>query len=143
MDTMKPTSSCFFGSSQEACEQDAEYQAEENKVIAHECAHMSGGGGLCGCASYTYELKDNGKAYIVAGEVPISMPNDCDPEVTMGAMQIVINSALAPADPSGQDTAVAGEAFAKMAEAIVKLAEKNNSDKPESRSVFDNMPVFS
>ena len=143
MKSMTYTSAYSFTESQEDCEKDAEYQAEENHVIAHECAHMGSGGGLCGCANYTYELKDNGKSYIIEGEVPITMPNDCDPNATMSNMQIIINSALAPADPSGQDMAVAGEAFAKLAEATAKVAQKNDPDNRESKSVFDGMPVFS
>ena len=110
-----------------------EYQAEEDKVIAHECVHMGAGGGLCGCVSYTYEMKDNGKSYIVAGEVPISLPTDfSDPEQMARNMDIIIASALAPSDPSGQDLSVASEARGKSEEAKSKILEKNKLEETDS-----------
>jgi hypothetical protein len=121
---------------------DAEYLAEENRVITHEQAHMSAGGAFCGGVSYVYELKDNGKSYIVAGEVPITISEDPDHKVTMSNMETVIRAALAPADPSAQDIAVAGEASSRLAIAQSKQQEKDAQHNIPPVSVLDNQPLF-
>jgi hypothetical protein len=128
--------------SQEREARSAEYQKEEDNVIAHECAHMCAGGALCGCAGYTYEMKDDGKFYIVAGEVPVTLSTDpSNPEDTVRNMDIVVASCLAPSDPSAQDMAVAGEARCKSAEAQEQINQKNELER-NGTSAFDNEPVF-
>lgn len=109
-----------------------QYKAEEKNVIAHECAHMCGGGSLCGCASYTYEMKEDGNYYIVEGEVPITLLESSDPNQTMSDMETVIRSALAPSDPSGQDRSVAAQAQAML----------ENAKSRKSESALDGQSVF-
>ncbi len=109
-----------------------QYKTEEQNVIAHECAHMSAGGALCGCASYTYEMKEDGNYYIVAGEVPITLSESSDPKQTISDMETVIRSSLAPCDPSGQDLSVASQAQAKLA----------NAKSRQSESALDGQATF-
>jgi len=88
----------------------AQLRAIEEKVKAHEAAHKSAGGTLTGPVSYTYTRGPDGKSYITGGEVPISASPGKTPQETASRMQQVIRAALAPADPSPQDRAVAAQA---------------------------------
>jgi len=94
----------------------------EEKVKAHEAAHKAAGGTMTGPVSYTYTRGPDGKNYITGGEVPISVSSGKTPQETINRMQQVIRAALAPADPSPQDRAVAGQAAAMQQEARQQLA---------------------
>ena len=94
----------------------------EEKVKAHEAAHKAAGGAMTGPVSYTYTRGPDGKNYITGGEVPISISTGKTPQETISRMQQVIQAALAPADPSPQDRAVAGQAAAMQQEARQQLA---------------------
>lgn len=89
----------------------------EEKVKAHEAAHKAAGGNLAGSASYSYTQGPDGRSYVTGGEVQIDMSGGNTPEETIARMQQVIRAALAPADPSGQDRAVAAQAASAMAQA--------------------------
>ena len=96
----------------------------DQKVRAHELAHMSVGGQYAGAPHYTYVRGPDGRLYAVAGEVPIDVSPEKDPEATVKKMQQVIAAALAPADPSPQDYRVAALASQQMAKALNELAKK-------------------
>lgn len=109
--------------------QDPQVQAEieqlkaiEEKVKAHEAAHKSAGGTLTGPVSYSYTRGPDNRNYITGGEVPISVSPGKTPQETVSRMQQVIQAALAPADPSPQDRAVAAQAAVQQQEASQKLA---------------------
>jgi len=89
----------------------------EEKVKAHEAAHKAAGGNLASSASYSYTQGPDGRSYITGGEVQIDMSSGRTPQETISKMQQVIRAALAPADPSGQDRAVAAQAASQMAQA--------------------------
>ena len=89
----------------------------EEKVKAHEAAHKAAGGNLASSASYSYTQGPDGRSYITGGEVQIDMSPGRTPQETISKMQQVIRAALAPADPSGQDRAVAAQAASQMAQA--------------------------
>ena len=89
----------------------------EVKVKAHEAAHKAAGGNLASSASYSYTQGPDGRSYITGGEVQIDMSPGRTPQETISKMQQVIRAALAPADPSGQDRAVAAQAASQMAQA--------------------------
>jgi len=89
----------------------AKMQQTDRSVRSHEQAHMSAGGGFTGGVSYVYTRGPDGKMYITGGEVPIHAPEGKTPEETIQNMEIVRRAALAPADPSGQDLAVAAAAL--------------------------------
>lgn len=90
---------------------------DEVRVKAHEAAHKAAGGQYAGSVSYSYRSGPDGKSYIVGGEVQIDTAPEKTPQETISKMQVVIRAAMAPADPSGQDRAVAAQAAAQMAEA--------------------------
>lgn len=89
----------------------------EEKVKAHEAAHKAAGGNLAGSASYSYTQGPDGRSYITGGEVQIDLSPGRTPQETISKMQQVIRAALAPADPSGQDRAVAAQAASQMTQA--------------------------
>lgn len=110
-------------------EQDAQVQAEvarlksiEAKVKAHEAAHKSAGGTLTGPVSYTYTRGPDGRSYVTGGEVPIEISPGRTPQETISRMQQVIQAALAPADPSPQDRAVAAQAATQQQKARQEAA---------------------
>jgi hypothetical protein len=96
----------------------------DQKVKAHEMAHLSVGGPYAGMPSYSYVKGPDGKLYAVAGEVPIDVSEERDPEETVKKMERVIAAALAPADPSPQDLRVAALASMKLARAQQELLKK-------------------
>lgn len=94
----------------------------QNKVIAHEQAHMAAGGGLAGGATYSYTVGPDGKRYITGGEVSINTLATDDPNEKIRLMGRVIAAAMAPADPSPQDRRVAASAAAQQSQAYMELA---------------------
>lgn len=110
----------------------------EEKVKAHEAAHKAVGGNLASSASYSYTQGPDGRSYITGGEVQIDMSSGRTPEETIARMQQVIRAALAPADPSGQDRAVAAQAASQMAEAQQqKLQSESPTAKPDPTQPVD------
>jgi hypothetical protein len=85
-----------------------ELQARDAEVRAHEQAHLAAGGGLViGGASYTYQQGPDGRRYAIGGEVGIQIPSGGDPATRVRPLEQVQRAALAPAEPSGTDRAVA------------------------------------
>jgi hypothetical protein len=87
-----------------------ELQARDTEVRAHEAAHQAAGGGMTGGASYTYEKGPDGRMYAIGGEVSISTKGGSNPQETIANARQVEAAAMAPANPSGQDFAVASSA---------------------------------
>jgi len=96
----------------------------ENKVIAHEQAHMSAGGQFTGGASYSYTVGPDGRRYISGGEVSISIPSSDDPEEKLRLLERVRQAALAPANPSPQDVSVASNASSQMGKVNSEISLK-------------------
>lgn len=110
----------------------------EEKVKAHEAAHKAAGGNLAGSASYSYTQGPDGRSYITGGEVQIDISTGRTPQETISRMQQVIRAALAPADPSGQDRAVAAQAASQMAQAQQeKLQTEETADKTAPGTQLD------
>jgi hypothetical protein len=101
----------------------AKLQSIDSKVRAHEAAHQSGTA-ASGGASFTYVKGANGVMYAVGGEVPIRMQSGSTPQETMANAQGVIATALAPADPSAQDIAVASKARVILMKAQQEFAQE-------------------
>ncbi len=95
------------------------------EVRAHEQAHIAAGGSYVqGGARFSYTLGPDGNRYAVGGEVSIdtsSVPQD--PEATLRKAEAVRKAALAPAQPSARDRAVAAEAARMAAEAKQEVLE--------------------
>ncbi|NLD98980.1 MAG: hypothetical protein GX640_03830 [Fibrobacter sp.] len=105
----------------------------DREVRAHEMAHMAAGGGYVrGGASYSFQSGPDGQRYAVGGEVAIdTSPVRGDPAATVQKMQVVKRAALSPANPSGQDRAVAAAASAAEAQARQELASQNKQNSPD------------
>lgn len=101
----------------------AELKARDQEVKVHEQAHAAIGGQYASAPTYEYETGPDGQQYAVAGEVRIDVsevPND--PRATIQKMQQVKAAALAPAEPSNADRAVAAQASRTLMEAQAELA---------------------
>ena len=102
-----------------------ELKARDREVRAHEAAHQAVGGQYAGSISYVYERGPDGAQYAVGGEVSISTsPVRGDPQATIDKMRVVRAAALAPAEPSSQDRAVAAEAMQLMLQAQAELSSE-------------------
>ncbi len=100
-------------------------KAADQNVRTHEQAHLSAGGGLVhGGASFKTITGPDGKQYAIEGEVSIDSTVDSkNPDASIAKMQQVRRAALAPADPSPQDRAVAAAADARISSLRQKQAE--------------------
>lgn len=103
-------------------------KAIDSKVRAHEQAHMSAGAGLTGGASYQYVRGPDGRQYAVAGEVTINVSPAQTPQATIERARQVEAAALAPADPSPQDHAVAAAAALLANQARAELSEQKRKE---------------
>ena len=95
----------------------------DREVRAHEAAHASVGGALAGAPQLTFKTGPDGKRYAIAGEVAIDISRAATPEATVTKMGQVQRAALAPAEPSGQDRAVAARAARIANDARVEIRE--------------------
>ncbi|MBT8340623.1 MAG: hypothetical protein HKP58_20250 [Desulfatitalea sp.] len=110
-----------------------ELKKRDAEVKAHEQAHMAAGGGLVqGGASYQYQRGPDGKMYAVGGEVKIDVSPERTPEGTIRKMQQVKGAALAPAQPSGTDRAVAARAAQIEAQARGQMTKERQEETEKS-----------
>lgn len=119
------------GQGQLSLEQQAEVQrlkAIDQKVRAHEAAHQAAGAGLTSGASYQYTRGPDGKQYAVAGEVKIDVAPGQTPQQTLDKAKRIQAAALAPADPSAQDRAVAAQAAQMALQAQQELQRARQAD---------------
>ncbi len=99
-------------------------QQRDSEVHAHEAAHQAAAGALGGGASFTYQSGPDGRRYAVGGEVPVRVAPGRTPEETIENARQVRAAALAPADPSAQDLAVATSAAQMEAVARAQMARQ-------------------
>ncbi|MDQ1266128.1 MAG: hypothetical protein QG635_1280 [Bacteroidota bacterium] len=126
-----------------------ELKKRNSEVQAHEQAHIAAGGGLVrGGAKFEYTVGPDGKRYAIGGEVSIDISPASDPRATIQKMGQVRRAALAPADPSSQDMAVASKASQIEAEAARELQNqavenqiKANKKNGSSNAVSQKTPV--
>ena len=125
--------------SPEDAAQVAKLKQIDRQVRQHEQAHMAAAGGLATSgASFTYKKGPDGVNYAVGGEVSISTSPGRTPEETIQRARTVRAAALAPADPSGQDRAVAAQAAKMEMEARMELAQQ-----PEGQASADDRQAAS
>lgn len=125
-----------------------ELKTRDAEVRQHEAAHKAGGAPT-GAASYTYQKGPDGQMYAIGGEVSVSMKSGSTPEETIANAQAVIASAMAPANPSPQDHAVASSARVMMMKAEQEKAKeryeeamglnayKNEAEQKDAESKID------
>jgi hypothetical protein len=105
-------------------EQVKELQARDTEVRAHEAAHQAAGGGLTGGANLTYQRGPDGRMYAIGGEVSISFKEGATPEESVQIARQVQAAAMAPANPSPQDHAVAASARVMEMKAQQQIAKE-------------------
>ncbi len=101
----------------------------DQKVRQHEAAHSAAGAGLTGGASYEYVRGPDGRQYAVSGEVKIDVSPAQTPEQTIEKAMRIQAAAMAPADPSPQDRAVAAQAAQMAAQARAELSQAENQER--------------
>jgi len=105
-----------------------ELQARDTEVRTHEQAHIAASGGYAqGAPQYDYQQGPDGEEYAIGGSVKIDTSVESTPEATIAKMQKVRAAAMAPAEPSSQDRAVAAEAAQKMQQAQQELAQEKET----------------
>ena len=103
----------------------AELKKVDREVRAHEQAHLTRAGPyVTGGPTFTYVTGPDGRQYAVAGEVKLDMSPEEDPEATLRKAEAIQAAAVAPAEPSGQDRAVAAKAQRMAREAERELTEQ-------------------
>ena len=106
-----------------------ELQQTDRQVRGHEQAHLAAAGGLARGVSFTFVTGPDGRQYAVGGEVSIdTSPVSGDPARTIQKAQQIRAAANAPANPSGQDRAVAAQASQMEQAARQELAAKKRGE---------------
>lgn len=101
-----------------------ELKSRDTEVRAHEQAHLSAAGGhATGGATFSYTTGPNGKRYASGGKVPIDTSTEDTPEATILKMRTIRRAALAPANPSSADRAIAAKVSSKETQAMKELQE--------------------
>lgn len=108
----------------------------DREVRNHERQHVAAAGGYVKSGPvYNYTTGPDGKRYAIGGRVSLDMtPVPNNPKATIRKAQIIKKAALAPADPSGADRAVAAAA-ARME---MKAREQLRAEEEKSRKNDDN-----
>jgi hypothetical protein len=104
------------------------------KVRAHERAHAAVGGAHAGAPSYSYTRGPDGQLYATGGEVAIDISPEQDPEATLQKATQIAAAALAPADPSGQDRAVAAAAAQLRLQALAQIREEKRAEQDQQEA---------
>lgn len=112
----------YSGLDEQELQEIQELVTRDREVRTHEQAHARVGGEYAGAPVYSYERGPDGISYATSGEVPIDVsPIPGDPQATIQKMRQVHRAALAPAEPSAQDRAVAATAARQLLEAQAEL----------------------
>ena len=100
-----------------------ELAARDTQVRTHERAHLAAAGGLAtGGARFQMVRGPDGRQYATGGEISIDVsPVAGDPQATIDKAGKIRRAALAPAEPSQADRAVAARATAMANEARIEL----------------------
>ena len=117
-----------------------ELRARDREVRAHEAAHQAAAGRFAGPVQFDFQRGPDGQRYAVGGEVQIdTSPVPGDPEATIDKMKTVRAAALAPANPSPQDQAVAAQASQEIVQARAELlAQRSAASRPGGSSAVDS-----
>ncbi|MES2073864.1 MAG: putative metalloprotease CJM1_0395 family protein [Pseudomonadota bacterium] len=111
--------------SDEALDQLRKLQARDRQVRDHEQAHLAAAGGLATSGpSYSYQKGPDGVSYAVGGEVHIDVSPGRTPQDTIARAKTIQAAALAPADPSGPDLAIAAQARQMEQQAAAELQQQ-------------------
>ena len=124
----------------------SQLQTTDQRVRAHEQAHLNAAQGIAiSGANFEYQAGPDNKRYAVAGEVSIDTSRESEPEKTIAKGNKIIRAALAPADPSPQDHAVAANAAQMIQEAQAELMRSSyaqnqaSGEEDEDKTVGSNI----
>ncbi len=107
-----------------------ELKARDAEVVAHEQAHKAVAGSLSpGPIHYEFTQGPDKVNYRTGGHVNITTSEGKTPEETLSRAETIQRAALAPAEPSNQDRAVAAEAAQMAATARQEIAKDRIEDK--------------
>ncbi len=112
----------------------AKLKARDREVRAHESAHAAAAGSVAtGGPQFTFQRGSDGRLYAVGGEVNIDTSSvSGDPQATIQKAQTIRAAALAPANPSAQDRAVATQANRMEAQARQELQQERTAEIQEA-----------
>ncbi len=107
-----------------------ELRQRDQEVRRHEDAHRAAAGPLFrGGPNFTFQTGPDGQRYAVGGNVQIDTSPGRTPEETITKAAQIRRAALAPAEPSGADRAVAARASRMEAEARQELAAERQAER--------------
>ncbi|HRY16385.1 MAG TPA: putative metalloprotease CJM1_0395 family protein, partial [Candidatus Competibacteraceae bacterium] len=102
----------------------------DRQVRQHEMAHIAASGGLAqGGPSYAYQRGPDGQNYAIGGQVHLDISPGKTPEETLQKAQTIQAAAVAPAEPSGQDRAIAAKASQMAMQARLELNQQEGAEK--------------
>lgn len=129
--------------SEQELKQIEQLQHRDREVRTHEAAHKAAAGSLAGPIQLEYRAGPDGKRYAVEGEVSIDTSKvNGNPQATLAKAERIQAAAMAPAEPSHQDRAVASKAAAMAAQARKEIAEAEKNLRPtESPTTERNDPA--
>ncbi len=106
-----------------------ELKRRDQEVRQHEQAHVAAAGRYAqGGPQYEFTTGPDGRQYATGGHVNIDVSPARTPEATIQKAQVIRRAALAPAEPSGQDRAVAAQASQLESEARRELQEAQRAE---------------
>ncbi len=113
----------------EELDQVRKLEQRDAEVRRHESAHAASAGQHArGGPKFEFQNGPNGQQYAVGGEVSIDTSEAETPEATIAKAQQIRRAALAPAEPSSQDRAVAAKAAQLEQQARQELQEAQQTE---------------
>lgn len=111
-------------------------KARDTQLRQHEQAHHAASNGVdVSSASYTYQRGPNGVNYAVSGDVRIDSSAASKPEDRLAQAAMIIDVALAPADPTPADRAVAAKAQQMAQQARTEIMQQSNNLSPANANL--------
>ena len=119
-----------------------ELKKRDQEVRRHEAAHAAAGGQFAGAPTFSYQKGPDGQRYAVGGEVSIDTSPGRTPEETARKADQIRAAALAPADPSGQDRAVAAAAVKMKLDAQAEAAKQRQEEAEAKQAEKKDEPAL-
>ncbi|MDR3038436.1 MAG: hypothetical protein LBV21_03970 [Candidatus Adiutrix sp.] len=114
----------------EAEKQEVQKLAQRDREVkAHEQAHVAASGGLAGSPHYEYQTGPDGRRYAVGGEVSVRRGGSSNVDQALREAEAVKRGAVAPAQPSSQDRAVAAAAEADLTRLRAEKTKRERAEK--------------
>ena len=119
-----------------------ELKQRDQQVRQHELAHIAASGGLAqGGPSYTYQRGPDGQNYAIGGQVSLDVSPDATPKDTLQKARTIRRAAMAPAEPSGQDRAIAAKASQMEGQARIELLQQQALQRRQQAHRDDDSPA--